>query len=204
MAKKSGNQLTDKHHTSLNDIIDEASTVVVFGKIVRDLQPTSQGHNFAQVFGYKRHSVCSKPPSPVVIALPDPDGPASDCGWDPQEFVQWTLPASFVSTQLHIFPVLLGQALASFPPAGLTNARIVSIITSSLAASGASQPAGPGSKLSDCGIFSSQQLSILTANISTLASQLGFALDNNAFANINTSSTIFNLETAIEGAKQSA
>lgn len=204
MAGKSKFELTEKHHTSLADIADQASTVVVFGKIVRDLQPTSQGHRFAQIFGYKRNNVCSKLPTPVVIALPDPDGPADDCGWDPEQFVKWGLPASFASTQLHLQPVALAHALASFPAAGLTAAQISAIISASIGAVGSSQPSGPGAKLSDCGILFPQQVAVLRANITSNVAQLNFTLDNNALAAISPSSTISDLAQAISGATQNA
>jgi hypothetical protein len=206
MAGNSKFELTEKHHTSLGDIIDQASRVVVFGKILKDLQPTSHGHRFAQIFGYKRNNVCSKLPTPVVIALPDPDGPADDCGWDPDEFVKWQLPASFVSTQLQIQPVALAHALTSFPPppVGLTAAQISAIISASIGAVGSSQPSGPGSKLSDCGILFPQQVAVLRANITSNVAQLNFTLDNNALAAISPSSTISDLAQAISGATQNA
>lgn len=203
MAKKSGNQLMENHQTSLNDIIDQASTVVVFGKIVQDLQPTSQGHSFAQVFGYKRNSVCSKLPSPVVIALPDPDGPASDCGWDPQEFAQWTLPASFLPTRLHIQPMALTSALASDLPTKLTAAQISAIVSSSIQeVTGSTQPLDPSKTLQTFGVFTSQQVAQLGAAIGAKVSQDNFTLNNNALASMGSSWTISQLESAIyDGAR---
>jgi hypothetical protein len=198
MGKKTGNKLTDRHQTSLTDIIDQASTVVVFGKIVRDLQPTSQGHSFAQVFGYKRNSACLKLLSPVVIALPDPDGPASDCGWDPQEFAQWTLPASFASTQLHVSPILLDRALTSSTPTGLTAAQLFAIVSASIqAVSGSAQPLSSSQTLQAFGILSPQQVAQLSATVASNVSQNGFTLGTNALAAMSPSWTIAQLEQAI-------
>jgi hypothetical protein len=126
MASKATFKPTPGHHTSLSDIVDQSTTVVVFGKIVGDLQPTSQGHRFAQIFGYKRNGVCSKLPNPVVVALPDPDGPADDCGWDPGQFVRWQVPSSFATTQLHLQPATLTRALSSFAPAATASIGLTS------------------------------------------------------------------------------
>jgi hypothetical protein len=203
MAKKPELQLTEKHHTSLVEIIDQANTVVLFGKIVKDLQPTTQGHRFAQVFGYKRNSVCSKLPSPSVMALPDPDGPADDCGWDPQEFVKWSVPSSFVTTRLHIQPETLVHTLASFPPAALTGAQISAIVSASIqAVSGSTQPLDPSQSLQAFGILSSQQVGQLSATIAFQVSQNGFTLGTNALAAMSSSWTIAQLESAIHDGAQ--
>ena len=111
MPKKPHPQLTEKHQTSLSEIVNQTSTVVAFGKVIKDLQPTSQGHHFGQVFGYKQNGVCSRLPNPIIISLPEPDSRADDCGWDPEQFVKWELPASFVTTQLHVHPAALSHAL---------------------------------------------------------------------------------------------
>jgi hypothetical protein len=120
--KKPHLQLTEKHQISLSEIVDQTSTVVAFGKVIKDLQPTSQGHHFGQVFGYKQNGVCSKLPNTIIIALPEPDGRADDCGWDPEQFVKWELPASFASTQLHVRPVVILDALFA-SAAGSTGAH---------------------------------------------------------------------------------
>jgi hypothetical protein len=204
MAKKPDLQLTEKHHIPLGDIIDQANTVVVFGKIVKDLQPTTQGHGFAQVFGYKRNNVCSKLPSPVVMALPDPDGPADDCGWDPQEFVKWSVPSSFLTTRLHIRSETIAHALTSFPPAALTGAQISAIVSASIqAVTGSTQPLNPSQSLQAFGVFSSQQVGQLSATIAANVSQNGFTLNPNALAAMSSSWTIAQLESAIaDGALQ--
>jgi hypothetical protein len=206
MPKKTELQLTERHHTSLSDIIDQANTVTLFGKIVKDLKPTTQGHSFAQVFGHKRNNVCSKLASPVVLALPEPDGPADDCGWDPQEFVKWLLPTSFLSTQLHVHPVSLNRALATFPAAGLTAAQLFAIVSASIqAVTGSTQPLNSGQPLQAFGIFSPQQLAQLNASIANNVSQTGFTLGPNALSAISASSTIAQLEQAIsDGATPNA
>jgi hypothetical protein len=204
MAKKTELQLTDRHHTSLGDIIEQANIVVVFGKIVKDLQ--SQQHGFAQVFGFKRNNVCSRLPSPVVLGLPDPDGPADDCGWDPREFVMWRLPVSFVSTQLHIQPVTIDRALSAVSIAGLTAAQISAIVSASLrAVTGSSQPLISSRSLQSYGIFTSQQLAQLSSAVGVNVARNGFTLDPNALASLGPSSTIADLESAIfDGAKPNA
>jgi hypothetical protein len=206
MAKKPDFHLTDKHHTSLGDIVDQASTMVVFGKPLNDLQPTSQGHRFAQIFGYKRNGVCSKLPASVVIALPDPDGPADDCGWAPEEFVKWQLPLSFASTQLHVQPVALDDALATFTASGLNGDQLFAIISSSIqAVTGSNLPLTPSVTLQSFGLLSPEQLAQFSAVIASKVSQDGFTLDNNALAPIGSTSTIAQLQSAIfSGAKPNA
>jgi hypothetical protein len=203
MPKETKLRLTEKHHTSLVDIIDQVNTVVVFGKIVKDLQPTSRGHGFAQVFGYKRGNVCSKLPSTVVMALPDPDGPADDCGWDPQEFVKWSLPSSFLTTQLHIQSLTLASALAANPPSALTGAQISAIVSTSLqAVTGSTQPLDPSQSLQAFGVLSSQLVGQLSAVIAAKVSQYGFSLNPNALAAMSPGWTIAQLESAIHDGAQ--
>ena len=202
MAKQPRFQVTDKHRTSLGEIVNQASTLAVFGKVVRDLPATPQGHAFAQIFGFKKNQVCTKLPSPVTVALPDPDGPADDCGWDPHEFVKWQLPASFVGTQLHIQPVVLSHALA-VGPSGLTGAQLSAIVSGSIrAVTGSTSPLIPSQPLQAFGIAGPQQVTQLSATIAGMVSQDGFTLSNNALAGITPSSTIGQLEVAIaDGAK---
>lgn len=203
MPKKPEVELTEKHHTSLSDIIDQANTTVVFGKIVKDLKPTSQGHGFAQVFGYSRNNVCSKLSSPVVLALPEPDGPADGCGWDPREFVKWSLPSSFLTTRLHIQPVKLADAIASFPPAALTGAQVSAIVSASLqAVTGSTQPLDPSQSLQAFGILGSQQVGQLSAVIAGNVSQAGFTLNANALSAMSPGWTIAQLESAIHDGAQ--
>ena len=203
MAKKPNFQLTDKHRTSLGEIVNQSNTVVVFGKIVKDLPPTPQGQNFAQIFGYKRNNVCSKLPSPLTVALPDPDGPSDDCGWDPQEFVKWELPTSFISTQLHVRTVVLTQALTSSTASGLTGAQLSVIVSGSIrAVTGSTLPLIASQSLQIYGILGPQQVAQLNATIAGMVSQENFTLANNALAGMTPSTTIGQLEAAIsDGAK---
>ena len=51
MPKKPHFQLTEKHQTSLSEVVDQTGMVVAFGKVINDLSPTSHGHHFSQIFG---------------------------------------------------------------------------------------------------------------------------------------------------------
>src|SRR5579872_4275192 len=122
MPKKATFQLSQRHRTSLGKIVHQTNTVVVFGKLIDDLPPTPQGHRFAQVFGHKTNGVCTKLQSPVMFALPDPDGRADDCGWDPDEFVRWEVSTSLAGTQMHVQTAALSSALFA-SAAGVTGAH---------------------------------------------------------------------------------
>ena len=173
---------------------------------MKDLQPTTEGHGFAQIFGYKRNGICSRLPSPIVLALPDPDGQADDCGWNPQEFLKWELPASFLSTHLHVHAVSLAHALASFAAGGLTAAQIFAIVSASIqAVTGSTQPLVSSQSLQTYGVLSPQQVAQLSATIAGKVSDDGFTLDANALASMSPSWTIGQLESAIsDGAKPNA
>ena len=101
-----------KHHTTLATAIDHASTLLVFGKPVSDLQPTADGHQFVHVFGYRQNLQCHRLTQPVLVSLPEPLGPANACGFDPDEFLMWQVPQAFLSTALHVERAPLGSILS--------------------------------------------------------------------------------------------
>jgi len=176
--KKPHLDLTEKHQTSLSEIIDQTTTLVAFGKVINNLPPTSQGHHFGRVFGYKRNGVCLKLQNPIMIALPEPDGRADDCGWDSERFVKWELPASFASTQLHVHPTTLSDSLlaagAVVSGAHPTTAQANQIVLN------ACRPEHPNATLNDTvgGLFPlAKERSIFASRVVANGKSAGFTLD---------------------------
>jgi hypothetical protein len=82
------------------------SELTIFGKIAHDGPldaPATLSHptepsgslQMAQVFGYQLHGQCVRLASPVLMAVPDPIGPATECGWNPDDFVMWRVPGNW-------------------------------------------------------------------------------------------------------------
>lgn len=88
--------------------------VDVFGKVV-DPPPISDlpsGYQLAQVYGFRDHGQCVRLPVPQHLSLPQPDGPADGCGWDPAQFVVWKrLSKSLVTAHLQIKVASLHEVL---------------------------------------------------------------------------------------------
>jgi hypothetical protein len=90
----------------------------IFGKVI-DPAPISdlpEGHQLAEVYGFRDQGRCARLPIPQRLSLPKPDGPADGCGWDPSQFVVWkNLPKSFVTTRVQTKIAPLHEALLPAP-----------------------------------------------------------------------------------------
>jgi hypothetical protein len=96
-----------KRGTRLTDVANQQLMVSLFGTPVQGVEPSaSEGAlahpagsgeplHLAQVFGYLENHVCARLPKPILALLPKPDGPADDCGWDPNQFVVWHVPSDW-------------------------------------------------------------------------------------------------------------
>jgi hypothetical protein len=123
--------ITDNHFIGLTQASSAQTTVSVYGKIVKDspIEPGTSGIShpagdqeslqLAHVVGYSEGGRCVTLPSPQLIALPSPDGPADGCGWDPKEYVVWkNLPRNWTTLHLQATARSLHSALrASFTAA---------------------------------------------------------------------------------------
>jgi hypothetical protein len=80
------------------------------------------------VFGVQIDNQCIKLPNPEEVALPEPDGPADGCGWDPAQFVVWkNLPRSWTTIHFQSQPKPLISALSG--TARLTQRSMVADVT---------------------------------------------------------------------------
>jgi len=87
------------------------------------------------------------------------------------------------------------------PPVGLTGAQISGIISRSLWAVLGRTPAfNPSQSLQSLGVFTAQQVAVLTANVISNVAGLGFTLSPSTLGSISPSSTISDLAQAISGA----
>jgi hypothetical protein len=137
MAKKAKVGITDKHLMTLSEVAGGSSTLDVYGKIVQDvgLQPRTSGilhpagtddeMTLAQIVGYFDQGGCVRLSAPQVIAMPEPDGPADGCGWDPKKYVVWkNLPRNWTTLHFQFRTTGLYDALTSVPLAATDDRQL--------------------------------------------------------------------------------
>jgi hypothetical protein len=125
MPKNKKSKISVRHYVTLSDATGVTSTISIYGKLIRDvpLDPSVSGVSHpktpgggmvvGQVFGFVDRGQCQKVAPPVIVSLPEPDGPADGCGWDPGEYVVWkNLPRNWVTLHLHVEPRTLSDVLS--------------------------------------------------------------------------------------------
>jgi hypothetical protein len=117
--------LTKKHYVSFDAHIATQSTLTAYGKLIEggESTPTALGVSHplglraalhkSLVFGVQIDGQCIKLPNPEEVALPEPDGRADGCEWDPSEFVVWrNLPRNWTTIHFQSQPKPLISALS--------------------------------------------------------------------------------------------
>jgi hypothetical protein len=200
-------EINEKHQTSLADHIRDQTTMLLFGKLVADMQPAPNGDRFAQIAGIMRDQVCQRLPKPILLALPTPDGPAAECGWDPKEYLMWRVASSFASTALHVQSHPLHQLFASPAVAGarMSRTQSLTVISKSIrAVTHSTRILDPADTLQLYGVITAQTVSQVRATITgdpqNGVAQFGFSLDGNALSLMSSSWTVDQLATTVEGA----
>ena len=90
----------------------------IFGKVIdpASISDLPEGHQLAQVYGFREQGRCVRFPVPQHLSLPNPDGPADGCGWDPSQFIVWkNLSKSLVTTYVQMKMAPLHEALLAAP-----------------------------------------------------------------------------------------
>jgi len=205
MAKKK-TAPNESHQVSLADHIQDQTTVLLFGKALSDVPPDANGNQFAQIVGTMRNQSCQKLPKPILVALPEPEGPASACGWDPQQYLMWRVPATFVATAMHLESAPLHHLVAAADEGKrMTRSQSLQVCAKSIrAVTQSSRDLDPSDTLQLCGIIAGQQIAQLRATITgdpvNGVAQFGFSLSASAMAFVSSGTTIDQLATTIEGA----
>lgn len=199
--------ISESHKTTLADHIEDQTTMLLFGKLVADLQPAPNGDRFAQIIGIMRDQVCQRLPKPILLALPKPDGPATECGWDPKEYLMWRVPSHYTSTAMHVQSLPLNQLFASPAVVGaqMSRTQSLTVVAKSIrAVTHSTRTLNPTDILQLYGVITPQTISQVRATITgdpqNGVAQFGFSLDGNALALMSSSWTIDQLATTIEGA----
>jgi hypothetical protein len=122
-AKHTG--LTKKHYVAFDAHIATQSTLTAYGKLIEGGESTPSALGVSHplgvraplqkslVFGVQIDGQCISLPHPQEVALPEPDGPADDCGWDPSQFVVWkNLPRNWTTIHFQSQPTPLISALS--------------------------------------------------------------------------------------------
>jgi|SRR5208282_231449 len=117
--------LTKKHYVPFDAHIANQSTLTAYGKLIEGGESTpsalgvshplglSAALHKSLVFGVQIGGECIKLPNPEEVALPEPDGPADGCGWDPSQFVVWkNLPRNWTTIHFQSQPKPLISALS--------------------------------------------------------------------------------------------
>jgi hypothetical protein len=205
--KKADTSVSEKHQISFADHIQEQATMLLFGKLVTDLQPAPNGDRFAQIVGVMRDHVCQRLPKPVLLALPKPDGPATECEWDPKEYLMWRVPSHFTTTAMHVQSVSMNQLFTAQALAGAQMSRTQSLTVAAKsirAVTHSTRTLDPADALQLYGVITPQTIAQVRATITgdpqNGVAQFGFSLNANALALMSSSWTIDQLATTIEGA----
>jgi len=110
--------LAKGHKVSFQAMPLSEAGIDIFGKVI-DPAPISdlpEGHQLAQVYGFREQGRCARLPVPQHLSLPRPDGPADGCGWDPSQFVVWkNLPKILMTTHVQTKMAPLHEALLAAP-----------------------------------------------------------------------------------------
>jgi len=116
--------LTKKHYVAFDAHIATQSTLTAYGKLIEGGKSTPSALGVSHplglsaplqkslVFGVQIDGQCIRLPNPEEVALPEPDGPADDCGWDPTQYVVWkNLPRNWTTIHFQSQPTPLISAL---------------------------------------------------------------------------------------------
>ena len=125
MKKNLASKITKRHYLTLSDAAGSVSAISVYGKLVENaalepralglLHPRNPGDALilAQVVGFSDQGQCQRITPPIMLTLPEPDGPADECGWDPDQYVVWkNLPRNWVTLHFHTEPKTLASVLS--------------------------------------------------------------------------------------------
>jgi hypothetical protein len=197
--------ISENHQISLADHVQHHTTILLFGKLVSDLQPDANGDRFAQVVGIMRDQSCERLAKPLLLALPKPDGPAAQCGWDPNEYLMWRVPSNYTSTAMHVQSLPLNHLFAGAKGAQMSRTQSLTVAGKSIrAVTHSTRTLDPGDILQLYGVITSQTVAQVRATITgdpnNGVAQFGFSLDGNALALMSPSWTLDLLASTIEGA----
>jgi hypothetical protein len=117
--------LTKKHYVAFDAHIATQSSLTAYGKLIEGGESTPSALGVSHplglsavalhkslVFGVQIDGQCIKLPNPEEVALPEPDGPADGCGWDPTQYVVWkNLPRNWTTIHFQSQPKPLISAL---------------------------------------------------------------------------------------------
>jgi hypothetical protein len=133
--------LTKKHYVAFDAHIAPQSTLTAYGKLIESGESTpsalgvshplglSAALHKSLIFGVQIDGQCIKLPNPEEVALPEPDGPADGCGWDPTQYVVWkNLPRNWTTIHFQSQPKPLISAL-SLRTARLTQRSMAADVT---------------------------------------------------------------------------
>lgn len=125
MAKNTKSNISERHSVTLSEAVGSTSTITVYGRLIKEavldpaasgiLHPKTPGGSMVlgQVVGFTDQGHCQSVTPPVMLTLPEPDGPADGCGWDPNLYVAWkNLPRNWITLHLHVEPRVLASILS--------------------------------------------------------------------------------------------
>jgi hypothetical protein len=124
MGERNKPKVTPLHYVDFSEAIGTQANITLYGKIVKNvaLEPAASGvlHPrpgggslvLAQVTGFMEGGKCQPLENPVLVTLPEPDGPADACDWDPKTFVVWkNVPKQWITLHVDAKPHALVDAL---------------------------------------------------------------------------------------------
>jgi hypothetical protein len=103
-----------KAPSQTDPLSDAAIDFFGIAKVRARISDLPEGHQLAEVYGFRQQGRCTRLPAPERLSLPKPDGPADGCGWNPSQFVVWkNLPKSLMTAHMQPKLVPLHEALVA-------------------------------------------------------------------------------------------
>lgn len=206
---------SEGHRTTLGKIADAHVGVALYGKVVDGLSIPTGGAiqhpqdgetlHAGQVFGYSQGHECYRFTPPRIYMLPDPNGPADGCGWDPAQFVVWKVPPDWLTIYFEIQHGTVGDSLTGGlgGQTSLSAGQCLTIASDCVfAETGNPQPVDRSRTLQSYSVVSPEQISGVRGRIVNSSSlgvpRFGFQIDANSLKDMSPSWTLGQLADRIQ------
>jgi len=208
---------TESHRTSLARIADDHLTVSLYGKVIDDISVNAGGVGLrhpedggalraGHIYGYAQNGQCYRFTPPRIYMLPDPNGPADGCGWDPDQFVVWKVSLDWLTVHFEVKSGAVGETLPGIAAQARLSAGQCLAISSDCAfdETGNPQPVDPSRSLNSYGINTAEQASGVRRRVVTSRTlgvpRFHFQIDSNALKDLSGGWTLGQLADRIQDA----
>lgn len=217
MTEKAPFTAGSRHKVTFPTIVENQLSVSLFGKLVKESPIDTRGSGLehpsgsseplelGQVFGYLQNHQCVRLPRPMLVALPKPVGPADGCGWDPNEYLVWRVPADWLALHVSTRTAPIAHLLASADADQLTAGQCLTITSACVrAVTHSTLPLDPSQSLQVYGVNSAEQAatvrSLIVGDGDIGVPHYGFKIDSNSLKDLSSGWTVGQLSDRIQSA----